>query len=100
MIERILIPLDGSEAAEAALAYAELLPSRRVRLLRVETDSEGALLADDTAWDAWGAAREGESRAYLERAVSDYGNRDGTWKQPSPLAIPPIGSSRFRVTQT
>ena len=30
MIDRILVPLDGSETAEAALAYVELLPSRLV----------------------------------------------------------------------
>ena len=36
MIDRILVPLDGSEPAEAALAYVELLPSRLVRLLQIE----------------------------------------------------------------
>ena len=38
MYERILVPLDGSETAEVALAYVELLPSERVRLLAVECD--------------------------------------------------------------
>ena len=38
MFDLILIPLDGSEAAEAALAVSELIPSRRVRLLTVESD--------------------------------------------------------------
>ena len=38
MYERILVPLDGSETAEAALAYVALLPSERVRLLAVECD--------------------------------------------------------------
>jgi nucleotide-binding universal stress UspA family protein len=38
MFERILVPLDGSETAEAALAYVALLPSERVRLLAVESD--------------------------------------------------------------
>ena len=34
-LECILIPLDGSERAEAALDWACTLPARRVRLLRV-----------------------------------------------------------------
>jgi nucleotide-binding universal stress UspA family protein len=38
VIEQILVPLDGSETAEAALAYVNLLPSQRVRLLAVESD--------------------------------------------------------------
>ena len=38
MYERILVPLDGSETAEAALAYVQLLPSHQVRLLAVESD--------------------------------------------------------------
>jgi nucleotide-binding universal stress UspA family protein len=38
MFERILVPLDGSDTAEAALAYVALLPSDRARLLAVECD--------------------------------------------------------------
>jgi nucleotide-binding universal stress UspA family protein len=38
MFKRILVPLDGSDAAEAAIAYVALLPSDRVRLLAVECD--------------------------------------------------------------
>src|SRR4051794_28225064 len=40
MYERILVPLDGSKPAEAALAYAELLPSRQIRLLAVEHERD------------------------------------------------------------
>jgi nucleotide-binding universal stress UspA family protein len=36
MYERTLVPLDGTEVAEAAVPFAELIPSRHVRLLRVE----------------------------------------------------------------
>lgn len=36
MYDRILVPLDGSDLAEAALPFAELIPSRHVRLLAVE----------------------------------------------------------------
>ena len=37
MLDLILIPLDGSEAAEAALAVANLVPNHSVRLLAVES---------------------------------------------------------------
>jgi nucleotide-binding universal stress UspA family protein len=36
MYDRIVVPLDGSELAETALPFAELVPSRDVRLLAVE----------------------------------------------------------------
>jgi nucleotide-binding universal stress UspA family protein len=58
MFDLILIPLDGSEAAEAALAVVELLPSRRVRLLTIESD-----LPDLTAI----CATEPDCQTYLER---------------------------------
>src|SRR3954468_14723068 len=41
MYERILVPLDGSEMAEAALDYVQLLPSRRIRLLAIEHEASG-----------------------------------------------------------
>ena len=68
MYERILVPLDGSELAEAALAYAELIPSREVRLLQVEPDTHGPMLASAPEWEAWRTAREAEAWTYLERA--------------------------------
>jgi nucleotide-binding universal stress UspA family protein len=40
MFDRILVPLDGSAAAEAALTIAEAIPSQRVRLLAVETEAD------------------------------------------------------------
>ena len=61
MYERILVPLDGSETAEAALAYVALLPSERVRLLAVESD-QADLAAVCTA------ARDCE--AYLEAVAA------------------------------
>lgn len=69
MYERILVPLDGSAAAEAALAFAELIPSRRVRLLSVEPDDQGPMLAGVDELAAWRAAREAEIRVGLERAA-------------------------------
>lgn len=68
MMERILVPLDGSVTAEAALAYVELLPSRRVRLLQVESDTQGPLLVSESEWEAWRSAREADAGAYLEQA--------------------------------
>lgn len=38
MFKRVLVPLDGSDVAEAALAYVALLPSDQLRLLAVESD--------------------------------------------------------------
>lgn len=60
MFDLILIPLDGSEAAEGALAVVELIPSRRVRLLTVESD-----LSDLTAI----CVTEPDCQAYLERVA-------------------------------
>lgn len=60
MFDSMLVPLDGSEAAEAALAVAELIPSRRVRLLSVESD-----LSDLTAI----CLTEQDCHAYLERVA-------------------------------
>ena len=66
--QAILVPLDGSVPAEAALALAELIPSRRVRLLQVEPDAKGPMLVSSPELDAWRTDREADARAYLERA--------------------------------
>jgi nucleotide-binding universal stress UspA family protein len=66
LFERILVPLDGSETAEAALAYVALLPSERVRLLAVESDR-----ADLTA--VCTAARD--CKAYLEAVAAPLRER-------------------------
>jgi nucleotide-binding universal stress UspA family protein len=69
MFDLIVVPLDGSAAAEAALAYAELIPSRRVRLLSVEPDAAPPLAVEEPVWGAWRSHREREVRAFLERAA-------------------------------
>lgn len=61
MLETILVPLDGSAHAEAALALAALIPSRRLRLLTVRPD----LVQLD---EICASAEEGE--AYLERIAA------------------------------
>lgn len=64
----ILVPLDGSRIAEAALGYAALLPSERVRLLRVEPEyvAGGAGEAPDRL-----AGAEAEAHAYLDRQADE-----------------------------
>lgn len=69
MFDFILVPLDGSEPAEAALAVAELIPSRRVLLLTVEPDTKGPMLVSAPEWEAWRTGREREGQTYLERAA-------------------------------
>jgi nucleotide-binding universal stress UspA family protein len=61
MFDRILVPLDGSAAAEAALTIAAVVPSRRVRLLTVESEE-----------DMLGAVYRGERDciAYLDRVAA------------------------------
>ena len=68
MFERILIPVDGSVPAVAALALAGLLPSRHVRLLHVETDTKGPMLASIDELHAWQTACRTRAIADLVRA--------------------------------
>lgn len=59
MIPSMLVPLDGSDAAEAAMGYAALIPSEKVVLVHVVPESMPG--APDTAEaEAWAAA-------YLEK---------------------------------
>lgn len=61
MLDRILVPLDGSSAAEVALNIVKQIPSRRIQLLGVEPDRVD-LEASSTA------ARDRE--AYLESVAN------------------------------
>lgn len=74
MHRRLLIPLDGSPASESALAFAELIPSESVSLLRTEHPSSGGLLAAISADELarWRAARQEEMRSYLEAAAAPF----------------------------
>jgi nucleotide-binding universal stress UspA family protein len=67
--ERIMVPLDGSKAAEAALGFAELIPSTCARLLQVEPDVAGPMLASAPEVEAWCTAREKEARVYLDQVA-------------------------------
>ena len=71
MYERILVPLDGSDVAEAALPFAELIPSRGIRLLQVEptrvTATRDRVGAAGGGWGASRLERATTSHRYLER---------------------------------
>ena len=69
MFDRLLVPLDGSEPAEAALALATLIPSRRVRLLTVEPDTTGPMLVSAPEWEAWRTSRKRGAQAYLDHVA-------------------------------
>ena len=64
MFDTIVVPLDGSSAAERVLAYVARLPSRRVRLLQVFPDVSD-LVPDPDLLDAWRRARAEDAEAYL-----------------------------------
>lgn len=76
MISTMLIPLDGSAAAEAALAYVPFFPEERVRLLRVEPEIKEPMMASPAEWAAWQEEREAEARAYLE-GIGERLRREG-----------------------
>jgi nucleotide-binding universal stress UspA family protein len=67
MISTMLVPLDGSAAAEAALGYAALIPSQRVSLVRVEPGSDAMRLTGMPEKQEWQAEVEAEAESYLER---------------------------------
>lgn len=69
MFDLILVPLDGSAAAAAALTVLAPIPSRRVRLLTIEADVEGPMLVSLPEWEAWRAERARTGRAALEPAA-------------------------------
>lgn len=64
MFDTIVVPLDGSSAAERVLAYVARLPSRQVRLLQVFPDVSD-LVPDPDLLDAWRRARAEDAEAYL-----------------------------------
>jgi nucleotide-binding universal stress UspA family protein len=76
MIERILLPLDGSERAEAALPYAVALHrafgSRVVLLKVVETHSDRPGLFSES--EGWRLA-QAQGRSYLEQVAERLGEQ-------------------------
>lgn len=81
MFTTILVPLDGSEIAEAALGYAALLPSERVSLLRVEPDERQGGVREEAAWQA---EAEAASVAYLDQRAEEL-RRQG--REVVPLVV-------------
>ncbi len=69
--ERLLVPLDGSEAAHVALDYAALIPSRVVILLSVIPDGMAELVSwGDERREEWRAAVLARVTAYLDEAAA------------------------------
>ncbi len=77
MFNHVLVPLDGSAAAEAAVDYALLLPSRRVTLLSVipTVDTSGYDWLTDVADDAHHEEQRTRSQSYLKAVASKHAAR-------------------------
>lgn len=70
MSERILVPHDGSAAADAAIPWAARMPGSPISLLRVEPDL-GPAIGEISGMDldAWMSSDAATARAELERAA-------------------------------
>lgn len=77
MFSRVLVPLDGSPAAEAAVAYTALIPARSLTLLTVvpRADSAGYDWETDVAADAQHTQQLDHAKAYLETVAADARTR-------------------------
>src|SRR3989304_2764431 len=75
MIRTVLVPLDGSKAAEAVIPYVQLIASRTGAAVRLLT-----VVHEDT-----GEARAGEALAYLD---------DRAARAATPLPLPRTGGTR------
>src|SRR4029450_3410243 len=86
---RLIIPLDGSEAAEAALAYAEVIPGDDVLLLIClphQNDLPSRL--DPASSEALRARFRESAETYLERMAGTF-QRQGRSAQRLVLAGDP-----------
>lgn len=73
MFDRMIIPLDGSDLAEAAIAYATLIPSRQVRFLHVQPAPGEALPPPvELAPQQPCVSAESIAHDYLSRATSSF----------------------------
>lgn len=77
MFNHVLVPLDGSAAAEAAVDYALLLPSRKVTLLSVipTADTSGYDWLTDVADDTHHEEQRVRTQHYLEAVASKHAAR-------------------------
>jgi nucleotide-binding universal stress UspA family protein len=72
MFDRLLVPLDGSEAARVALTYAASIPSKSVRILTVlPGDDAGRGIADSDVEVRWQSRDRSDADAYLTQAASE-----------------------------
>ena len=74
MRRRLLVPVDGSAASQAALALAELIPSRSVHLLRTESPARPGILdaISDGEFSTWKTVRQSELQDYLDEAAEPF----------------------------
>jgi nucleotide-binding universal stress UspA family protein len=90
MYDTILVPLDGSPAAERALAYVALLPSRQVRLLQVFPDITEWFHPSEPLLEAWRTGRADDAADYLwqaSRPLRERGRQvDVAWAFGDPAA--------------
>ena len=69
---RLLVPLDGSDAAHVAVDYAAIIPSRAVTLLSVVPDGAAELLvAGPGRRQEWKAALVARATAYLDEVAAE-----------------------------
>jgi nucleotide-binding universal stress UspA family protein len=73
MFSRVLVPLDGSPAAETAVAYTALIPARALTLLTVvpKPDTAGYDWETDVASDVQHAEQRARAEAYLAKIADD-----------------------------
>lgn len=89
MIPRLLVPLDGSANAEAALPFAALIPSERITLLQTENPAAGIGMPGPGDIQAWRAERQREMDAYLSAKADELRARGRTvdtvaaWADPA-----------------
>lgn len=90
MYDTILVPLDGSPAAERALAYVALVPSRQVRLLQVFPDITEWFHPSEPLLEAWRTGRADDAADYLRQAsapLRKHGRQvDVAWAFGDPAA--------------
>jgi nucleotide-binding universal stress UspA family protein len=76
VFERILVPLDGSPAAEVALAFVDMIPGRQVTLLQVVPDSGVPMYGGTSAGEVWRTTQETEANAYLSQVGAPLRRQD------------------------
>ena len=81
MVDRVLVPIDGSEQAWSALEYVlQEHPDDEIHLLHVINPMEGVYASDAMGgdyWDGWYDAAEERAERLFEEAQDRAGDRAG-----------------------